>query len=221
MPIFTTFSKAVWYQTLFTKRPLCAAVRVKPGFIHKLSPAEHEYFAFDDSGSIPKMRQLAAAGQVKEALEVYKTFPDVLKDHPQIVHEYLVARCSSCRGLRMMRSATDRAKCPNDPGVDLILMNHYVLGRRADDVLACIDRLDNAVGGDPYLDADRASAYVLKGDLAAAKKYAQKAAAAEPDEARGQEFLKLVAKMETSLPAGQPEAGLDLSKPSAAATGRR
>ena len=68
------------------------------------------------------------------------------------------------------------------PAFDLILMNHYVLGRRADDALACIDRLGKAVGGDPYLDADRAGIYLNKGDLAAAKKCAQKAAAVEPDE---------------------------------------
>ena len=92
---FYDFLQGCLVSDAFHQEALGAAVRVKPGFIHKLSPAEHEYFAFDDSGSIPKMRQLAAAGQVKEALEVYKTFPDVLKDHPQIVHEYLVARCSS------------------------------------------------------------------------------------------------------------------------------
>jgi hypothetical protein len=113
----------------------------------------------------------------------------VLQDHPRILHNCLVARCalpSDCDDT--IRDY--RAKCPNDPGVDLILVNHYVLCRRPDDALASIDRLDKAVGGDRCLDLLRAAVYSKKGDLAAAKKRAEKAAAAEPDSKWAKELLK-------------------------------
>jgi predicted Zn-dependent protease len=48
--------------------------------------------------------------------------------------------------------------------------------------LTCIDGLDRTVGGDPYLDVLRGEVYLKKGDFAAAKQFAHKAAEAEPDE---------------------------------------
>jgi tetratricopeptide (TPR) repeat protein len=188
-----------------------AAVRVKPAFINTLSPADHEYSAFDDA--IHKMRDLISDKQYEQALSIYQMFPEVLKAHPRIIRDYLDLSCSAGKEcdetIRVYRE-----KCPNDSGVDQVTAPYYLVRRRLDDALACIDRLDKAVGGDPYLDADRASVYFLKGDLAAAKKCAQRAVALEPDNASVQEILKAVSLAGTTLPPSRPAKGVNQFEPS-------
>jgi tetratricopeptide (TPR) repeat protein len=158
---------------------LCDAAQMDSRIIPTLSPAEHEYFA--SRFEFRKMRELGGANQFKEACGVYKKFSDALQHNPYVLHEYLVARCAlgaECDDtIRAYRAAR-----PNDPGLDLHLLGYYVVSRRFDDALASVERLDKAVGGDPYLDADRATIYAMKGNRSAAEKSAQKAVAADPDD---------------------------------------
>jgi tetratricopeptide (TPR) repeat protein len=193
------------------QQALCTAARTNPELLHQVSPADREYVAFEDT--IRQMRQFIAAERFKEALDLRDKLPDVLKNHWRVLHEQLEACCGTAAECDETIRAY-RTTCPDDPGVDLILMNHYVLHRQVDKALACIDRLDKAVGGDPFLDAERAGAYFLKGDLVAAKKYAQSAIAAEPDSASAQEILKAASLAENALPTGGPAKGLKLDEPS-------
>jgi tetratricopeptide (TPR) repeat protein len=183
---------------------LAVAAHAKPDLMNRLSPADREYCTF--VSTIEQMHSLIADGRFKEALDAYQRLPDALKNHPHVLHDHLIAASQSegdfdetIRGYRVAR--------PDDLGVDVHLMGYYLRNKRWDEFLSSIDRLDKAVGGDAYLDGYRSLAHAQKGNLAAAKKCAETALAAEPDEPFTQGISKMVAQAENDGPAKQPAAG--------------
>jgi hypothetical protein len=190
---------------------ICAAARETPQFIKQLSPADKEYVTFESS--ILHMGELITNNRAKEALDIYQRFPDVLKNHRLVLREHVDACCSLDANCDETVRAY-RAAFPDDLGVELALLPYYYRNHRFDDYLACVERLDKAVGGDPYLNANRCLAYFEKGDLTAAKKCAQLAAAAEPDEPVTRECLKMVTDAEHSPSANRPVGSVNLTEPS-------
>ena len=181
---------------------LCVmASQASPEFFRELSPMDCNYVGNVDA--VRKMREYVAAERYQEALDVYQRMPELLKKHRHVLHQRLVASCR-LEGQFDEALRTYRAASPADPGIDLYLVNYYLLHRKFDDVLACVDRLDRAVGGDPLFDAHRAFAQLHKGNLAAAKKCAQNAVAAEPDSDFARISLNLVSQIEKNSPADRP-----------------
>jgi tetratricopeptide (TPR) repeat protein len=166
--------------------------RQAPETVRGLSPADQAYSrSFDE---IDGMRQLRTAGRYSEALDVFKRLPDSVKNHSRVVHDYVL----SCSGVGKECDESIRAyraARPDDSGFDLVLFDYYAVRRQFDPYLVCIDRLDKAVGGDPYLDIYRANAYLKRGDLAQAKKYAEKAAAAAPHEPVARASLEAIKRI--------------------------
>ena len=62
---------------------------------------------------------------------------------------------------------------PADAAVDFLSIDYLILKKQYDDALRCIDKTDQAVGGDPYLHVMRANT------LIGAKRYKEACAAAE------------------------------------------
>lgn len=75
---------------------------------------------------------------------------------------------------------------PNDPCLDLILVNSFVMKNDIPGAIKAIDRLDRTVGGDPYLNVLRAGLTETQGDLAGAWQFARKAVNQEPTLITGQ-----------------------------------
>ena len=73
-----------------------------------------------------------------------------------------------------------RQAYPNDPCLDLLLVDYYVLKKDFVRARESTDRLDKAVGGDPYLDVLRANLNMVAGDLKAARELANRAIKEEP-----------------------------------------
>jgi tetratricopeptide (TPR) repeat protein len=176
---------------------LRSAAQASPGFVDRLPPADRAYIA--SKSDVNELHRLVAEGKFKEALDVYQKLPNDLKNHYDVLHDHFVASCALDAECDDVIKAY-QAAYPNDPGIDWVLIGYYVRHGRGDDALSCIDRLDKAVGGDPLLDADRALAFLAKGDVAAAKQHAQNAAASEPDDPLAQDCLKAIAEVEKSGP---------------------
>ena len=70
---------------------------------------------------------------------------------------------------------------PEESCVDLIRIEALMQMNKPAEVLAAVDRLDRAVGGDAYLDTVRANAHVAAGDLGAAKQAADRVPRGMPD----------------------------------------
>ena len=134
---------------------------------------------------------------------MYRRMPELLKKHRHVLQMRVIA-CCNLEGQFDEALRAYRVAAPDDPGIDIFLTNYYALHRQFDDMLACVDRLDRAVGGDPLLDAYRAVVHTQIGNLAAAKKCAQNAAAAEPASGLASDALKMVLLMEKNSPAVRP-----------------
>ncbi len=165
----------------------------KPEMLAKLSSADREFV--DHAEMIEKMRQLAASGQFRQMLDTYQQLPETLKSQPDIICLRLIA---AGRGegnfddvLRAYRAAR-----PDNPGLELFLLEYYGSHQQLDNYAASLERLDKAVGGDPLLDAYRAAWNLDKGNLAAAKKCLQNAAAVEPDARMVRNISQVLAQVE-------------------------
>ena len=69
---------------------------------------------------------------------------------------------------------------PKDPCLDLLLVDYYVLKKDFVRARESTDRLDKALGGDPYLDVLRDNLNVAAGDPKAARDLANRAINEEP-----------------------------------------
>lgn len=69
---------------------------------------------------------------------------------------------------------------PDDVSSDMVSLDALTLRKQYAEALRCVDRLDKALGGDPYLDVHRAYLWILMNDPARAKAAAQRAFEAEP-----------------------------------------
>ena len=69
---------------------------------------------------------------------------------------------------------------PKDPGLDLLSISYYTIKKDFKEALECIDRVESAVGGDPYLNVTRAALCDVQGKHDEAKRLARMAADLEP-----------------------------------------
>ena len=58
----------------FHQQALCNAADMSPGFIDRLSPADREFLSFESA--VRNMGRLVSTKKFKEAIDVYRGFPD-------------------------------------------------------------------------------------------------------------------------------------------------
>lgn len=134
----------------------------------------------ENLSAILSMQQRYRQGDFEGALEVFDSMPEELKKHRNILMtRYAIA-------LQIGGEAYDAAMLdlknnfPGDPGLDLVLVDHYFKEGRFDRALEIIDRIDDWAGGDPYLDFMRANVLYADGKPAAARAAAGRAIEREP-----------------------------------------
>jgi hypothetical protein len=64
---------------------------------------------------------------------------------------------------------------PNDPCLELLSIDAFLMRKDYDGAMKAIDRLDRSVGGDPYLDLLRANLREAQGDRKGARRFARQA----------------------------------------------
>ncbi len=73
-----------------------------------------------------------------------------------------------------------RTAFPDDAASELVSIDFHVLSRDYTSALGCIDRLDQLIGGDKYLDLLRSGVHLAAGDTVASISTCQQAVVAEP-----------------------------------------
>jgi predicted Zn-dependent protease len=149
-----------------------------------LKSGDAEFRENDYMKHISEIQAMAAAlreGRPREALDVYARLPDSLKKEKFA----LLARATAATavGEKEYDEAVGdlRSSFPDDPCLDLISLPGHFAHKRYDEARAALDRVDEAVGGDPYLDVMRGTAYLKQKKYKNAIEHARKAAAAEKD----------------------------------------
>lgn len=124
--------------------------------------------------------RLSLQGRSKEVLSVYNRLPpSVQKEKFMLIYRLKAAQAVDDKEYL---AAMDlwRRTYPNDPSLDVITLDAHILRKEYPQALECINRLDKALGGDPYLELQRAYLYTLMNDGPKARAAAQRCLEAEP-----------------------------------------
>jgi tetratricopeptide (TPR) repeat protein len=158
---------------------LQAVARGSGGLVDRLTGADQEY-----AKNLKKLSQMVDAGRsgrTGEVLSIYEGLPSDLKKDKNVLMIRLQAAQKLGDDGEYSQSIEDyRAKHPNDASIDIISIDYYVLKKRHREALVCLDRVDHAVQGDPYLQTLRAGIHIEQNDLTAARADLKKALDAEP-----------------------------------------
>ena len=126
-----------------------------------------------------ELRQMVAANRGREAVELLNSMPQKTQQLKIMQLIRVMASMQVDEATYMQALESYRKLFADDPSADLVSLDIHLLKKNYDQLFASIDRLDKALGGDPYLDTMRSSAYLEKGDLPNARKLAEKALAAD------------------------------------------
>jgi hypothetical protein len=129
---------------------------------------------------VESLQDCFARGENKKALELFAALPPELKKESGLLH----LRLDAARAVsnEEFQSALEEARTlrPNDPTLELVAFDHFQLTRRADDAMNSLQRLDEAIGGDPYIDWLRANLWRVQGDAKQAREACVRALAKDP-----------------------------------------
>jgi hypothetical protein len=121
----------------------------KQGLYDRISGKDRIYL--DNSQKVKQIGELKRQGQFRECLNLIQSLPvEIEKEKAiQIIAINAAQQVSDDEFMKAMERF--RELHPNDPVVDMLSMDYFGLRKQFDKAHASIDRLDKAVGGDPYL----------------------------------------------------------------------
>ncbi len=169
-----------WLSRTFRRGLLPLALLDKSGRPRKgISGPDADYIK--NIFTIRRMQQLAAVGKFKDALVVYRALPRSVQRRKGIL--ILRVLWATNVGDKELKSAIEAfvKAYPNDPAVDMHVIDLYFMKKQFDRVLKALNRVEKRVGGDPYLHYYRALIYKEKNQSAECKKWARRAIAEEQD----------------------------------------
>jgi hypothetical protein len=155
------------------RRMYLGVVAGQPGLVGKLVGKENDYAK--SIQQVASMGPLIKQGKAEQALNVYHGLPDSLKSEKSVLILRLqagseVSPKESMDALEAMRKAY-----PGDPSIPALSLDPLFLAKKYDEVIAAVDEVDQAVGGDPFLQSFRSTVYLEKGDSDKARAAAKKA----------------------------------------------
>ena len=147
----------------------------------KLFDSMMETSVRDAGQAMRRVQRLVAAEDYEQALVALKAMPDKLRrSKPLMLMEVQIASNLDDESKYLAAIEAYGRAFPNDPSLDLVMVDGAYLRKEWDEVLRLVDRLDKRVGGDPYLDLLRAESLGESGKRAEAIALAKQATEAEP-----------------------------------------
>ena len=165
------------------RRMFLATIASEPGAVGKLVGNQNEYALA--LKKLQTMTQLTNSGKPAEALKVFHGLPETLKKEKNALILRLQAGSQVSPKELMDALEALRKAYPGDPSIPVLSLDPLFLAKKYDEVIAAVDELDKAIGGDPFLHAFRASVYMEKGDFDSARTAGKKSVDAEPTLAPG------------------------------------
>jgi hypothetical protein len=135
-----------------------ASAEQNRGLLARLVGADHDFI--QNLSKLTEMRELHAAGKDREALAVYNQLPASLQKDKT----YLLLRLQITQKLDEAEYSASiekiRATFPKDACIEFLSIDGFTILKQYDKAIESIDRLDKAIGGDPYLQVLRAGVYL-------------------------------------------------------------
>jgi hypothetical protein len=177
----------------FRRSYIPEAAYASRGFLAKLTKRSGPEKEFVDNA--PKLQQMIKNLREQKfpaALEVFNSLPPRLKKDKT----YLLIRLQAAQGVDEQTYAAAiedfRSAYPSDACVDMMSMDYFFLKKQYAQAFECIDRLDRAVGGDPFLNLLRANAHVVEGKFDDAERDVRRTIEQEPTLQQGYDLMLVV-----------------------------
>lgn len=151
--------------------------------VDTLSGPEKEFVAHFDQ--FAQMGRYLREKNWRLALNTYKELPASVQESKPAMTMRLLATQSVSDAEYLATIDDFRKRYPNDPMIDLISVDAYILRKAYGQALESIDRVDKAIGGDPYLKVLRGNVLLREKKLDAARNMVQDAIAQDPQLLRG------------------------------------
>jgi len=142
--------------------------------------------SYDLETAMGQIKTLRAQKKPEEAMAVLDGLPEDMRNLRalRVIRVFVAREISTERYSQEMASVL--AKYPNDPSLALIAVDEAALRKDYPATFKQIDILDQAIGGDAFQDAVRASIYFQAGDFVQARARAEAAVKVEPTLVRAQ-----------------------------------
>ncbi len=131
-------------------------------------------------GQVPELRKLIEEGKHQQAMERWRTLPEAFRT----TRAGAALRMLIAQGIGPAEHLASLQEIerlfPNDPALSLLQVDANRLTKRYPQALQAIDRVDEQVGGDPYLDSLRADILIEAERIAEAQAAAARGCEREP-----------------------------------------
>jgi tetratricopeptide (TPR) repeat protein len=126
------------------------------------------------------MNDFERAGQYQQVLKLYDQLPTELQRDKNVM--LIRLRAAQNLGGAEYSEAIENLRTfhPDDPSIDLFSITYFLNKKDAPKALEMIDRVDSAVGSDPYLNVLRSDVYLAVNNASAAREAAHTALEEDP-----------------------------------------
>ena len=161
-----------WISETF-RRSYVGMLASEPGILGKLTGKENDFVK--NQSRINVMTKLRKEGKAAEALKLYATLPlEARNDKIALIVRYQAAMEVAPEELTKVLDDFEKAH-PGDACLPAISIRVHAEGKRYDKALAAVDAVDQSLGGDPFLDVQRADIHLQAKAFDKAKALATKA----------------------------------------------
>ncbi len=169
------FTSAEKMSTSMRRMIIPALAQQNKGILARLTSSDSSYIKH-----FSKVKDISTALQQKngrEALRIYNTMPQEMREG-KVFLIFRIQAASLIEGgeQQYIAAITDfRRLYPKESCVDFLSLDYYAIRKETDKLLASLDRVDQSVGGDPYLALLKASFLVEANRLDDAEQATKKA----------------------------------------------
>lgn len=148
------------------------------GILARLTGSESDFVKH--ISTMNKMVTSIKLGQHAEAVRLYGTLPPSMQKRKNVLMLRLTA-AQKLGDTAYLTAINDfRRYFPNDPAVDLLSIDGFIIQKQFAKAMASIDRLDHAIGGDLYLNIFRSNIFVQQQQFSRARAVLQAAVDKDP-----------------------------------------
>jgi tetratricopeptide (TPR) repeat protein len=167
-----------WISDTFRRGFLPMAESAQKDFLEKVSGEERAFV--ESISEVQGVMLLLKAKRAADALQMWMALPEALRKTKNLM--MLRLSIAAEMGGRELTAAIEefRKLFPDDPALDLSLMDIFTEQKQFEEALAAIARVEKSLGGDPYLHVLRAGVLLKQDKFADAKRWAQKTVEEEP-----------------------------------------
>jgi tetratricopeptide (TPR) repeat protein len=163
----------------FRRAYIQAAAQANGGLVDRLTGADQKFVKYFEK--LGDMAEAGRNGKYAEVLNIYKSLPPDIKMEKSLLIVRLGAAQNVGDDKEYSQSIEDfRTAHPNDACIDILSIDYYLLKKQYREALDCIDRVDRALEGDPFLETFRANIHTEQDDLVAARADLKRALDADP-----------------------------------------